>query len=164
MAAKKSAIDIGLIRELAAMINETDVNEVEVEEGELRIRLARGGAPTVSAPAMQAPAPHVHQTAPQASVAAAPAPAAAAAEQPAAPTSGSSISSPMVGTAYLSPSPDADPFVSVGDSVKKGQTIMIVEAMKTMNQIPASEDGVVASIAVEDGQPVEFGQTLIVLQ
>jgi acetyl-CoA carboxylase biotin carboxyl carrier protein len=69
----------------------------------------------------------------------------------------------MVGTAYLSPAPGADPFIKVGDKIKKGQTVMIVEAMKTMNQIEATQDGVVASIAVEDGQPVEFGQTLIVL-
>ena len=70
----------------------------------------------------------------------------------------------MVGTAYLSPSPGAKPYVAVGDKVRKGQTVMIVEAMKTMNQIPASQDGTVAAIAVEDGQPVEFGETLIVFE
>ena len=152
MAAKKSAIDTKLIRELADLLNETDLSEIEVEEGEMRVRVARGGAmisaPVTAAPSAPAPA------------AVAPAPVVDAA--PAAP-SGTPMTSPMVGTAYLSPAPGADAFVAVGDKVKAGQTIIIVEAMKTMNQIPATQDGTVASIAVEDGQPVEFGETLITL-
>jgi acetyl-CoA carboxylase biotin carboxyl carrier protein len=157
MASSKSAIDTKLIRQLADMLNETELNEIEVEEGDLRIRLARGadGYSVMQAAPMMAPA-----AAP--APVAAPAPAAEAAPSAAA-ASGPSIPSPMVGTAYLSPAPGADPFIKVGDKIKKGQTVMIVEAMKTMNQIEATQDGVVASIAVEDGQPVEFGQTLIVL-
>ncbi len=157
MASSKSAIDTKLIRQLADMLNETDLNEIEVEEGDLRIRLARGAD---SYPVMQS-APMMAPTAAPAPVAA-PVSAAPVEAAPAA-ASGPTIPSPMVGTAYLSPAPGADAFIAVGDKIKKGQTVMIVEAMKTMNQIEATQDGVVASIAVEDGQPVEFGQTLIVL-
>jgi len=159
MASSKSAIDTKLIRQLADMLNDTDLSEIEVEEGDLRIRLARGGETySVMQPQTQMVAPPVAAPAAPAAPAAETVPAAA----PAAAT-GPVIPSPMVGTAYLSPAPGADAFVAVGDKIKKGQTVMIVEAMKTMNQIEATEDGVVASISVEDGQPVEFGQTLIVL-
>ncbi|MEL6736141.1 MAG: acetyl-CoA carboxylase biotin carboxyl carrier protein [Pseudomonadota bacterium] len=158
MSSKNSSIDAKLIRQLAELINETDLSEIEVEEGEMRIRLAREVTSTahtiVAAPA---PAP-VAVAAPVAAPAAAPAAPAAAAP------SGPVVESPMVGTAYLSPSPGAKPYVNVGDKVRKGQTVMIVEAMKTMNQIPASQDGTVAAIPVEDGQPVEFGETLIVFE
>ncbi|MEL6948041.1 MAG: acetyl-CoA carboxylase biotin carboxyl carrier protein [Pseudomonadota bacterium] len=157
MSTKKSSIDAKLIRQLAELLNETDLSEIEVEEGEMRIRLARevtGVAHTVMAAPAVAAAP-----------VAVPAPAAVAAPAPAAEVAtGPSVTSPMVGTAYLSPSPGANPYVSVGDKVRKGQTVMIVEAMKTMNQIPATQDGTIASIAVEDGQPVEFGETLIVFE
>ena len=158
MASSKSAIDTKLIRQLADMLNETDLTEIEVEEGALRIRLARGGdsVPMTQVAPMVAPAPVAAPVA--AAVPAKPTEAA-----PTATASGPTIPSPMVGTAYLSPAPGADPFIQVGDKIKKGQTVMIVEAMKTMNQIEATQDGVIASIAVEDGQPVEFGQTLIVL-
>ena len=163
MAAKKPSIDTKLIKELANLLKDTDLDEIELEEGDMRLRLSRVGsadmAPvythaTVAAPPVAAPAP-----APAAAVA----PAAAEAPSPAA-ASGTAITSPMVGTAYLAPSPEAGPFVKVGDTVKTGQTIMIVEAMKTMNQIPASQSGVVEAINVEDGQPVEFGETLITLK
>ncbi|MEM8751122.1 MAG: acetyl-CoA carboxylase biotin carboxyl carrier protein [Pseudomonadota bacterium] len=159
MSNKKSDIDTKLIRDLAKLIKDTDLNEIEVEEGDLRIRLVRGGVeysqPAVTYAAAPAPAP---------APAATPAPAANETTATSdAEASGTPVKSPMVGTAYLSPAPGADAFVKVGQTVKKGQTIMIVEAMKTMNQIPATADGVVASIAVEDGQPVEFGQNLIVL-
>lgn len=161
MAAKKPSIDTKLIKELANLLKDTDLDEIELEEGDMRLRLSRGGsadmAPvythaTVAAPPVAAPAP-----APAAAVAP------AAAEVQAA-ASGTAITSPMVGTAYLAPSPEAGPFVKVGDTVKTGQTIMIVEAMKTMNQIPSTQDGVVEAINVEDGQPVEFGETLITLK
>ncbi|MEP0940560.1 MAG: acetyl-CoA carboxylase biotin carboxyl carrier protein [Rhizobiaceae bacterium] len=161
MAAKKSSIDTKMIRELAMLLNETDLNEIELEEGEMRLRLSRGGT-VVSAPQVtHAMVPPQPAAAPAAAAAAA-APVAPAAAEPAA-ASGTPITSPMVGTAYLSPSPNANAFVKVGDTVKTGQTIMIVEAMKTMNQISATHDGVVASIDVDDGQPVEFGETLITL-
>ena len=156
MAAKKSAIDTDLIRELAEMLNETDLNEIEVMEGELSIRLARGGGVFASAPVAAAPV--------AATVAAAPAAPAAAAPTEAAAESGTPVTSPMVGTAYYSPAPGADPFVTVGQKIKAGQTIMIVEAMKTMNQIPATQAGTVVKICVEDGQPVEFGEPLIIIE
>ena len=163
MAAKKSSIDTKMIRELAVLLNETDLNEIELEEGEMRLRLSRG-ATTVAAPAMTHAMVAPPAAAPAPAAPAAPAPAAApAAEAAPAAAAGTPITSPMVGTAYLSPSPNANPFVKVGDKVTAGQTIMIVEAMKTMNQIPATQDGVVASIEVDDGQPVEFGETLITL-
>lgn len=155
MAAKKSSIDIKLISALADLLNEKEMHEIEVEEGDMRIHMARGASYTAPMPVQAAP------------IAAAPAaaPAAAVAETASAPvTAGTAITSPMVGTAYFSPAPGADPFVKVGDTIKTGQTIMIVEAMKTMNQIPATHDGVVAAINVEDGQPVEFGETLITLK
>jgi len=158
MSSKNSSIDAKLIRQLAELINETDLSEIEVEEGEMRIRLARevtSSAHTIVAAPVAAPA----TVAALAPVAAAPVAAA-----PVAGPSGPVIASPMVGTAYLSPSPGAKAYVSVGDKVKKGQTVLIVEAMKTMNQIAATQDGTIAQICVEDGQPVEFDETLIVFE
>ncbi|MDD9910008.1 MAG: acetyl-CoA carboxylase biotin carboxyl carrier protein [Ahrensia sp.] len=161
MPAKKSAIETSLVRELAQLLNQEDLTELEVEKDDLRIRLTRGGTSHVAPVA--APAPVVAAASP-APAPTATAPAAASDAPTKAAASGVPVTSPMVGTAYHSPSPGADAFVSVGSKVKKGQTIMIVEAMKTMNQIPASRDGIVASIDIEDGQPVEFGQTLITLE
>ncbi len=157
MASKKSSIDQGLIRDLAELLTETDLSEIEVEQDDLRIRISR----TSSVQPVQ-----VHAT-----VAAAPAPAATPAAQPAAESASESSSkpvgnvpSPMVGTAYHSPAPGADPYVKVGDSVKEGETVMIVEAMKTMNQIPAPKSGTVKAILVDDGQPVEFGEQLLLIE
>lgn len=158
MPAKKSSIDTKLIRDLAKLLNEEDLTEIEVEEDDMRIRLSRGGG-MVAMQAMPAPAPAPAPPAPVATQAAL-----ASTESSPVAAGGDPVTSPMVGTAYHSPSPDADAFVAVGASVKKGQTIMIVEAMKTMNQIPATRDGVVASIDIDDGQPVEFGQALITLE
>lgn len=155
MANKKQTIDQGLIRDLANILNETDLTEIEVEQDELRVRVSRTStaAVQVSAPApLAAPVP-----------AAAPAPTAApAAEAPA--KAVGNVPSPMVGTAYMAPAPDADPYVKLGDSVKEGQTLLIVEAMKTMNQIPAPKSGTVKAILVEDGQPVEFGEQLLLIE
>nr|WP_314434569.1 acetyl-CoA carboxylase biotin carboxyl carrier protein [uncultured Brevundimonas sp.] len=157
---KHAEIDAALVRQLAEILNETDLTEVEVERGELRIRVAR--EVTVNAAPVQ--------------YAAAPAPVAAPAAASAAPVSmpsdpativaraGEEVKSPMVGTAYLQPSPEAAPFVQPGDKVKKGQTLLIVEAMKTMNPIQAPRDGVVADILVGDAQPVEFGEALVLLE
>lgn len=159
MSSKKPSIDTKLIRELAEMLRETDLTEIEIMEDDMSIRLSRGGVSVQAPPAML-------QHSPAMQPAAAPAPAAPAEAAPtdAPAASGKPVPSPMVGTAYYSPAPEADPFVTVGSKVKKGQTIMIVEAMKTMNQIPAPQDGTVKEITVNDGQPVEYGETLIVME
>ena len=155
-------IDPRLVKKLAGILDETGLSEIEVEVGEMRIRVAR--TVTAAAPA----APQTYQALP-APTAAAPAPAAAlagaapaAAEAPTA--SGEMVKSPMVGTVFLQPSPGADPFVKAGDKVKAGQTLLIIEAMKTMNPIPAPRDGVVAEVLVNDAEPVEFGEPLVVLE
>lgn len=146
-------IDTKLVRELAEMLAETGLTEIEVEEGERKIRVSRGGG-VAMAPAAYAPAP-------LAPAAAAPA-VAPAAETPTAPPA-NALKSPMVGTAYLSPEPGADPFVKVGDTVKAGDTLLIVEAMKVMNPIVATSAGTVREVLIETGQPVEFDQPLIVI-
>jgi acetyl-CoA carboxylase biotin carboxyl carrier protein len=154
MADKRPGIDKRLIRDLADILNQTNLTEIEVEQDELRIRVSRAGAasPAVHQIAMAAPAP----------VAAA-APAAPAAAAPKA-DSKNAVTSPMVGTAYRSASPGADPFVEVGSTVKEGQTVLIIEAMKTMNQIAAPRSGTVTALLVDNGDPVEFGQPLIVIE
>jgi len=139
-----------LVRELAALLEETGLNEIEVEQNGMRIRVARGGA-TMAMPMPDPGAPV--RTLPSA----APTP-----EAPATPHPGT-VSSPMVGTVYISPQPGAAPFVKVGDEVKEGQTLLIVEAMKTMNPIPAPRSGKVIEIFVRDTQPVEFGEPLLVI-
>ncbi|MGQ2990413.1 MAG: acetyl-CoA carboxylase biotin carboxyl carrier protein [Brevundimonas sp.] len=157
----ETEIDAGLVRQLADILNDTSLTEIEVERGELRIRVARE---IVAAPVMQ------YAAAPQAAPVAAAAPAAAApASMPSDPAtivakSGEEVKSPMVGTAYLQASPEAPPFIKVGDAVKKGQTLLIVEAMKTMNPIQSPRDGVVAEVLVGDAQPVEYGEALVLLE
>ncbi|MBT7642236.1 MAG: acetyl-CoA carboxylase biotin carboxyl carrier protein [Rhodobiaceae bacterium] len=140
------------IKELADLLADTGLSEIEVETGEVRIRVARQGVAVnavVPAPVVAAPAP---------SVAAPEAPAPAAAELAGA------LKSPMVGTAYLSPEPGAANFVKVGDSVSEGQTLLIVEAMKTMNPIAATKSGKVTQIIVGNEQPVEFDEVLMVIE
>jgi acetyl-CoA carboxylase biotin carboxyl carrier protein len=155
--ASADPIDARLVRKLADILTETGLSEIEVEHGGLKIRVAK--TLTAAPIHVAAPAP-VFAAAP----AAAPAPAAAqsAAEAPA--RTGEVVKSPMVGTVYLQPQPEADPFVQVGDVVQAGQTLMIVEAMKTMNPIPAPKGGRIAEILVEDAQPVEFGEPLVVIE
>ncbi len=138
-------MDGDLVRALAALLEETGLTEIEYAVGERRIRVVRSGpaAPTTTA-SPQAPA-------------AAPPPGTAV-EAP------GTVKSPMVGTAYLAPQPDAAPFVKPGDSVREGQILLIIEAMKVMNQIPATRAGKVARILVSDGAPVEYGQPLVVLE
>ncbi|MBC7135022.1 acetyl-CoA carboxylase biotin carboxyl carrier protein [Oceanibaculum nanhaiense] len=151
MSKEKEKIDAAMIREMAALLDETGLGEIEYETDEVRIRVAKPGAPMTSvmaAPALAASAP----------VAASPAPAAPAGDLP------GTVPSPMVGTAYLTPEPGAEPFVRQGDVVRKGQTIAIVEAMKVMNPIPAPRDGTVTKIMISNGQPVEFGEPLMVLE
>jgi acetyl-CoA carboxylase biotin carboxyl carrier protein len=146
------SIDPKMVRRLADILIETGLTEIEVEQGDLRIRVAR----EITAAAQ--PVAYAVGPAPLAT-------AAAAAPPPAEPQiEGEAVKSPMVGTVYLQPQPDAAPFVRVGDQVAAGQTLLIVEAMKTMNPIPAPRAGVVLAVLVEDAQPVEFGEPLVVLE
>jgi acetyl-CoA carboxylase biotin carboxyl carrier protein len=139
-------VDPNFVRELAALLDETGLTEIEVEETGVRVRVARQGAPVAG----YAPAPS--------------APAASASPGETAPAiKGTVVTSPMVGTAYLGPAPGAPPFVKSGDAVADGQTLIIIEAMKTMNQVPSSRSGRVVEIYVQDGQPVEFGEPLMLI-
>lgn len=157
MSTTKQQIDTSIVRELASILREADLGEVEVEHEGLRIRVSKPAAPvvqtaTVSAPAIAAPA--------------APAPAAAPSAAPAATTDtpDNAIKSPMVGTVYLSPEPGAKAFVAIGDKVKKGDTIMLVEAMKTFNPVEADRSGTLTKLYVEDSQPVEYGEALALIE
>ncbi|WP_108661158.1 acetyl-CoA carboxylase biotin carboxyl carrier protein [Acuticoccus kandeliae] len=146
--AKTPTIDEAAIRTLAALLHETDLSEIEVVHGDSKLRVARNIAAATYVPAAPAAAP--------APVGSAPAGAAAKGGEGA-------VLSPMVGTAYRSPEPGARAFVEVGDTVRAGQVVMIVEAMKTMNQIIAETAGTVREIFVEDGQPVEYGEPLLAI-
>jgi len=148
-------VDTKLIRELADMLNDTDLSEIEVEDGERKIKLSRGGSMVkVAAPA----------AAPMAAPAAAPAAEAEAPAEISPADHPGTVFSPMVGTIYTSPDPTADVFIKVGDKVAAGQTILIVEAMKVMNQIHAAKAGTVKSIFVENEQPVEYGEPLVIIE
>ncbi|GAN51696.1 acetyl-CoA carboxylase biotin carboxyl carrier protein [Methylobacterium sp. PvP062] len=154
---KNDAIDPELVRELANLVTETGLSEIEVEKGDLRIRVARRLEPV----SVQVAAP-----APLAAVAAPPAaPAASSPLAPAEPARAQpgTVPSPMVGTAYLRPSPDAKAFVDVGSKVEVGDKLLLIEAMKTFNEIVAPRAGTISAIFVEDGQPVEFGEALLVI-
>jgi acetyl-CoA carboxylase biotin carboxyl carrier protein len=150
-------VDVELVRQLAELLDTTQLTEIEVEHGDRKIRVARKAA--AAAPMHYAPPP---------APVAAPAPAAPAAAAPAetapAATSANAVKSPMVGTVYLSPEPSAASFVSIGQNVKAGDTLLIVEAMKVMNPILAPAAGTVKAILVESGQPVEFDQPLVVVE
>lgn len=153
---KHDSIDPELVRELAHLVTETGLSEIEVEKGDLRIRVVRRIEPVsvqVAAPAPMA-------------AAAAPAPmhmpAALAPAEPAR-TEPGTVPSPMVGTAYLRPSPEAKPFIEIGSRVEVGDKLLLIEAMKTFNEIVATRAGTVTAIFVEDGQPVEFGEALLVI-
>ncbi|MBD3760036.1 acetyl-CoA carboxylase biotin carboxyl carrier protein [Sphingomonadaceae bacterium G21617-S1] len=151
---KAMQVDPELVRQLATLLDDTNLTEIEVQDGERRIKVARNitvgaAAPVYAAPAAAAPAP----------AAAAPAAAPeAAADHP------GTVKSPMVGTVYLTPEPGAKPFASVGDKVAAGQTLLIVEAMKVMNAIPAPRAGTIKAVLVESGQPVEYDQPLVVVE
>jgi acetyl-CoA carboxylase biotin carboxyl carrier protein len=159
MAKQKTAqdfrIDPDLIRELAKLLDETGLTEIEVESAGERVRVARGGI--VQAAGAAAPGGSMAQAA-----------APTSSTTPAVPTDPSKhpglVISPMVGTAYLSPEPKAPPFVEVGSKVVAGDTLLIIEAMKTMNQIPAPRSGTVMQILVSDAQPVEFGEPLMIVE
>jgi acetyl-CoA carboxylase biotin carboxyl carrier protein len=143
---KKSGIDAEAVRELSALLKETGLTEIEIEHNGARIRVSRAATGAIAAAPTAAPAP---------ATAAAPA-------APSGPAPGA-VTSPMVGTVYLSSEPGKPPLVKVGQSVKEGDTLFIVEAMKTMNAIPAPRSGTIKEISVENGAPVEFGQTLLIL-
>ncbi|EIZ1007422.1 acetyl-CoA carboxylase biotin carboxyl carrier protein [Vibrio vulnificus] len=154
-------MDIRKIKKLIELVEESGIAELEISEGEESVRISRHGQ------MMAAPAPMHYAAAPVAQpapVAATPVATAEAAPAAAAVPAGHQVLSPMVGTFYRSPSPDAKAFIEVGQSVTAGQTLCIVEAMKMMNQIEADKSGVVTAILVEDGQPVEFDQPLVVIE
>jgi acetyl-CoA carboxylase biotin carboxyl carrier protein len=156
---KHDPFDPDLVRQLATLIAETDLTEIEVEKGDLRIRVARTlTAATVHVP-VAAPAP----AAPPLPAAAVPV-AAAESDAKALAAHPGAVLSPMVGTAYRRPSPDAKPFVEVGSRVESGARLLLVEAMKTFNDIVASRAGTVTAIFIEDGQPVEFGEPLLLIE
>ena len=154
-------MDIRKIKKLIELVEESGIAELEISEGEESVRISRSG-PAAPAPVHYAAAP-VAAPAPVAATPVADAPAMAA-EAPAAVPAGHQVLSPMVGTFYSAPSPDAKPFVKVGQQVNAGDTLCIVEAMKMMNQIEADKSGVITAILVEDGQPVEFDQALVIIE
>jgi acetyl-CoA carboxylase biotin carboxyl carrier protein len=149
-------IDARLVRKLADILTDTGLSEIEVEHGGLKIRVAKT---LTAAPVQVAAAAPIAMAAPVAAAVATP-----AADVAAPVRAGEVVKSPMVGTVYMQPQPDAPPFVKVGDTVQAGQTLMIVEAMKTMNPIPAPKGGRIVEILVSDAQPVEFGEPLVVIE
>jgi acetyl-CoA carboxylase biotin carboxyl carrier protein len=145
-----------LIRELAQLLNDTGLSEIEIEKSGLKVRVAR--TVTIAAAVPPAPTPFAPSSSPTAAAPSAPAAGADPGKHPGA------VKSPMVGTAYRSPDPKAAPFVEVGTRVQQGDTLLIIEAMKTMNQIPAPRAGTVTTVLVENGQPVEFGEPLVIIE
>jgi acetyl-CoA carboxylase biotin carboxyl carrier protein len=159
-------MDLRKLKKLIDLVEESGIAELEVTEGEEKVKIVKGGSGgkevVVLSPSIQAASPPAAQAVPVLAAAAAPAPASTQGE---APTSleGHIVKSPMVGTFYRSGSPGAKPFVEVGDTVKAGQPICIIEAMKLMNEIEADKDGVIKAIMVENGQPVEYGESLMMI-
>jgi len=149
----KTLVDRDLIQELSKLLDETGLTEIEIEQEGTRIRVARGGIAPAATVMVPAKAAAVTQT---------------VGESAAAPLDPAKhpgvVNSPMVGTAYAAPEPGAKPFIEVGSKVKAGDTLLIVEAMKTMNQIPAPRGGTVIQILFDDGQPVEFGEPLVIIE
>lgn len=148
MSDKNNKSERELIRELADLLTETGLTEIEIERDDFRVRVARGVAPAAAAPVLVPAAK----------------PATAAPEAVEDKDLSNAVTSPMVGTAYRAPEPGAAPFVEVGSTVNAGETLMIIEAMKTMNHIPAPRGGKVTAVMVEDGQPVEFGEPLVIIE
>jgi acetyl-CoA carboxylase biotin carboxyl carrier protein len=154
-------LDLRKLKKLIDLVQESGIAELEITEGEERVRIARGGAVSVT-PLSAGAAPGAAAPLPVAAGAPAPATAVAAAPAEGAPE-GHVVKSPMVGTFYRAPSPDAKPFVEVGATVKAGETICVLEAMKLMNEIEADASGTIKAILVENGQPVEYGQALFII-
>ena len=152
---KTPAIDHDVIRDLAKLLDETGLTEIEFERDGVSVRVARH----LSAPSLSATSPRLRSAEAPGSVPAAAAPAAIDPTQ-----HPGAVISPMVGTVYLGPAPGARPFVEIGGQVKTGEPLLIIEAMKTMNQIPAPRSGTVIQVLVEDGQPVEYGQPLLIIE
>lgn len=158
MTTSKNKLDTATVRELAAILREADLSEIEIEHDGLRIRVSKPAAPVIQAAVAAAPMPAAVAAAPDA------APAAATAEAAAPATPDNALKSPMVGTAYMAPEPGSKDYVKVGDKVKKGDTLMLIEAMKTFNPIDSDRAGTVKAIYVSDSQPVEFGEPLILIE
>ena len=152
-------MDIRKIKKLIELLEESNIEELEIREGEESVRISRGGKQIFAAPMQTYMQPHAAAPAPVT----APAPAPVAAEPTAPVIRGHQVTSPMVGTFYRSPSPGAPSFVEVGQSIKVGDVICIVEAMKMMNQIESDKAGIIEAILVDDGEPVEFDQPLVVI-
>jgi len=148
-------IDTDMVRELAEMLNDTGLSEIEVEDGDRKIKVSRAMAAAAPVAMAAAPQPLVQATAPVAT---------ASEAAPATADLTNAILSPMVGTAYLSPEPGAAQFAKVGDSINVGDTLLIIEAMKVMNPITATKAGTIKAIMVEDGQPIEFDQPLAIVE
>ena len=148
-------VDVELVRQLATLLDETNLTEIEVEDNDRRIRVAR----EVHAVAAAAPVSYAPAAAPAAA-----APVAASVEAASAPSAANAVKSPMVGTVYLAANPEAKPFIAVGQKVAAGDTLVIIEAMKVMNPITAPSAGTVSAILIENGQPVEFDQALVVVE
>lgn len=155
MTGRKNSVDQQLIRDLAGILDETNLTEIEVEHGDIRVRVSRQTGGSGPAPAaVSAPAPQAaQQAAPRSQE-----------QEAAADALKNAVPAPMVGTAYRSPAPGSSPFVEVGQTVREGQTLLIIEAMKTMNQIPSPRAGTVTAILFEDSQPVEYGEPLVVVE
>ena len=156
-------MDIRKVKKLIELLEESGIAEIEITEGEEAVRISRYPGNAAPPVAMPAPAPMPVAAPAPAAPAAAPAAETPAAEAPAPEPAGQKVLSPMVGTFYRSPTPEAEPFVKVGDSVSAGDTLCIIEAMKMMNQIEADVSGTVMSVEIENGQAVEFGETLFVI-
>ncbi len=149
-------MDLRKLKKLIDLVQESGIAELEITEGEEKVRIVKTGpAPIVTAsaqtPSAAAPAPTGTSTAPET-------------EAPAAPPAGHIVKSPMVGTFYRAPSPGEKPFVEIGDAVETGQTICVIEAMKLLNEIEADQDGVIKAVVAENGQPVEYGEALFVIE
>ncbi|MGH9367278.1 MAG: acetyl-CoA carboxylase biotin carboxyl carrier protein [Thermoanaerobaculia bacterium] len=150
-------MDLRKLKKLIDLVQASGIAELEITEGEEKVKIVRGGQVEISPSGAPVPAAAPAVTAPQGAQAP-PTPESAPAPE------GHVVKSPMVGTFYRAPSPDAEPFVEIGDTVKAGQTICIIEAMKLMNEIEADQDGVIKAILVENGQPVEYGEPLLVFE
>ena len=159
MSTSKNKLDTGLIRELAAILREGDLGEIEIEHDGLKLRVSRQSSQVVHT-AVAAPAPSYSAPAP----AALPAPSGPGATAPSSAIPANAVKSPMVGTVYLSADPQSKPYINVGDKVKVGDTLMLVEAMKTFNPVEADRAGTVKAIYVQNSQPVEYGEPLVLIE